>query len=99
MFEGGDRRIHLVEVHYFEPGQEALADSQGNGPIGTDTFGSVDSVNAGTISTEISRAIGTHSSTAASRMAELAKRPGWRMVIRMMVCGPDQSGEQDEVRR
>lgn len=87
VYEGGQRRIHLVEVHYLR----MLPDPDGKPGgqyqvIGADQFGSLDAVVSGTVSTEISRAIGKHSRSMGERMADLATRQDWRHVLQGMVA-------------
>lgn len=80
VYEGGDRRIHRVEIRYL-----TADDATGPAVVGEDVFGSRDGVVAGTISTEIAQAIGVASNSVGRRLSYLAMREDWRRVLVEMV--------------
>lgn len=87
VYEGGERRIHLVEVHYLAPKSASDETESDYQVIGTDQFGSPDAVVSGTVSTEISRATRNSAHSMGKRMASLATRQDWRHVLQDLTRG------------
>mgnify|MGYP006945313360 CR=1 FL=1 len=85
VYQGGERRIHLVEIHYLQDSSQNQ-DRQNHQVIGTGRFGSPDAVVSGAVSTEIAKALGEGSHSMGQRMVELATRQGWREALQSLVA-------------
>lgn len=88
VYEGGERRIHQVEVRYLG---DSLVPEESWQVLGEDTFGSVDSVVVGSVSTEIARAIGAEAHSVGRRLSGLAARENWQDALKRLVSNPADS--------